>query len=115
MAALYGADFLCYVTPAEHLRLPEVEDVRVGVITARIAAHAADVARGIPGAIELDNEMARARHDFDWEKQFELALDPATARRERGQALPSDEDVCSMCSHLCALKTSRRVIDDEGL
>jgi len=113
MAALYGADFLCYVTPAEHLRLPEVEDVRVGVITARIAAHAADVARGIPGAIELDNEMARARHDFDWEKQFELSLDPATARRERGQALPSDEDVCSMCSHLCALKTSRRVIDTE--
>jgi phosphomethylpyrimidine synthase len=113
MAAMYGADFLCYVTPAEHLRLPEVDDVRVGVISAKIAAHAANIARGFPGAASRDDDMARARHDFDWERQFELSLDPATARRERGQALPSDSDVCSMCGHLCALKTSRRAMEED--
>jgi phosphomethylpyrimidine synthase len=113
LAAWYGADFLCYVTPAEHLRLPDIDDVRVGVITARIAAHAADIARGAPGARDWDDRMAAARHDFDWEAQYRLAIDPATARRERGQALPSDSDVCSMCGHLCALKTSRRTLEDE--
>ncbi len=113
MAAMYGADFLCYVTPAEHLRLPEVDDVRVGVVSAKIAAHAADIARGYPDARSRDDDMARARHDFDWERQFDISLDPATARRERGQALPSDSDVCSMCGHLCALKTSRRAIEDD--
>jgi phosphomethylpyrimidine synthase len=116
MAAWYGADFLCYVTPAEHLRLPEVDDVRIGVISARIAAHAANIARGFHEAADMDDRMARARHDFDWEEQFRLSLHPVTARRERGQSLPSDSDVCSMCSHLCALKTSRRAIetDEEG-
>jgi phosphomethylpyrimidine synthase len=114
LSAWYGADFLCYVTPAEHLRLPDVDDVRVGVVTARIAAHAADVARGTPGARDWDDRMAAARHDFDWEAQYRLAMDPATARRERGQALPSDSDVCSMCGHLCALKTSRRTLEDEA-
>jgi phosphomethylpyrimidine synthase len=113
VAAMNGADFLCYVTPSEHLRLPDVEDVRVGVITARIAAHAADIARGVPGARDVDDAMAAARHDFDWEKQFELALDPARARSERGQSLPTDDDVCTMCGHLCAVKTSRRAIEDE--
>jgi phosphomethylpyrimidine synthase len=113
MAAMYGADFLCYVTPAEHLRLPEVEDVREGVVSARIAAHAADIARGLPGSRDADDLMARARHDFDWDRQFELSLDPAKARLERGQALPSDSDVCSMCGRLCALKTSRRAIEDD--
>lgn len=113
MAAMYGADFLCYVTPAEHLRLPDVEDVRTGVISSRIAAHAADIARGLPGAINPDNEMARARHDFDWEHQFRLCIDPVKAREERGQSLPADNDVCSMCSHLCALKTSRRAIEEK--
>lgn len=112
MAAWYGADFLCYVTPAEHLRLPDADDVREGVIAARIAAHAADIARGYPGSRDPDDDMGSARHDFDWERQFELAIDPATARRERGEALPSDEDVCSMCGHLCALKTSRRALED---
>ena len=111
MAAWYGADFLCYVTPAEHLRLPDVDDVRVGVISARISAHAADIARGTPGAMTRDNAMAKARHDFDWEEQYRLAMDGITARKERGEALPSDSDVCSMCSHLCALKTSRRTLD----
>lgn len=110
IAALNGADFLCYVTPAEHLRLPDVNDVRTGVISARIAAHAADMARGIPGAVEWDNAMAEARASFDWEKQFRLCIDPQTARKMRGEALPEDGEVCSMCGHLCALKTSRRTL-----
>ncbi|MCK5064874.1 MAG: phosphomethylpyrimidine synthase ThiC [Candidatus Fermentibacteraceae bacterium] len=111
MAAWYGADFLCYVTPAEHLRLPDVEDVKVGVISSRIAAHAADIARGTRGAMKADNLMAEARDRFDWEAQYSLSLDPVTARHERGEALPSDDDVCSMCGHLCALKTSKRVFE----
>ena len=115
VAAMNGADFLCYVTPAEHLRLPDEDDVRTGVIAARIAAHAADIARGIPGAADLDDRMADARASFDWEGQFRLCLDPATARRIRGEALPEDGDVCSMCGHLCALKTSRRTLQgDDG-
>ncbi|MBD3369708.1 phosphomethylpyrimidine synthase ThiC [Candidatus Fermentibacteria bacterium] len=112
LAAWYGADFLCYVTPAEHLRLPDADDVRRGVVASRIAAHAADIARGHPGASDSDDQMAKARHDFDWDRQYELALDPARAREERGQSLPSDSDVCSMCSRLCAIKTSRRAIED---
>ncbi len=115
MAAWYGADFLCYVTPAEHLRLPDADDVRVGVISARIAAHAADIARGTPGAREMDDRMAEARNDFDWNAQYELAMDPITARKERDEALPSDDDVCSMCGHLCALKTSKRALEERRI
>lgn len=111
MAAWYGADFLCYVTPAEHLRLPDADDVRTGVISARIAAHAADIARGIKGAMEPDNLMAEARNNFNWDAQYELAMDPLTARKERNEALPSDNDVCSMCGHLCALKTTKRAFE----
>ncbi|MBN2588067.1 MAG: phosphomethylpyrimidine synthase ThiC [Candidatus Fermentibacteraceae bacterium] len=113
MAAWYGADFLCYVTPAEHLRLPDAEDVRIGVISARIAAHAADIARGTPGAMDPDDRMAEARDRFDWEAQYGLSMDPITARRERDEALPSDSDVCSMCGHLCALKTTKRAFEDK--
>lgn len=113
IAAWHGADFLCYVTPAEHLRLPDVNDVRVGVVTARIAAHAADIARGIPGAIDKDNAMAEARAAFDWETQYSCALDPVLARDFRNEALPEDGDVCSMCGHLCALKTSRRAMGQD--
>jgi phosphomethylpyrimidine synthase len=111
IAAWHGADFLCYVTPAEHLRLPNVDDVRVGVVTARIAAHAADLARGIPGAAEKDRAMADARASFDWEAQYRCAIDPVTARKYRDEALPEDGDVCSMCGHLCAIKTSRRAME----
>jgi len=110
IAAMAGADFLCYVTPSEHLRLPTVEDVKTGVITARIAAHAADVARGIPGAIEWDNKMARARKEFDWNEQIRLAIDPELARKMRGASLPSDEKVCTMCADLCAIKTSQKAL-----
>lgn len=113
MAAWYGADFLCYVTPAEHLRLPDVEDVKIGVISARIAAHAADIARGTKDAQDPDNSMAEARERFDWETQYDLSMDPGTARAHRDQALPEDSDVCSMCSHLCALKTTKRAFGKE--
>lgn len=113
MAAWYGADFLCYVTPAEHLRLPNADDVKVGVISARIAAHAADIARGLPKADEPDRLMAEARDSFNWEKQYSLAMDPATARKERDEALPADSDVCSMCGHLCALKTTKRAFQEK--
>lgn len=111
MAAWFGADFLCYVTPAEHLRLPDVDDVRVGTVTARIAAHAADVARGLRGARDRDDAMALARASFDWERQFALAVDPEKACIERRRVMPSDTDVCSMCGRLCAVKTSRRALE----
>ena len=99
-----GADFLCYVTPAEHLSLPGVEDVREGVIVTKIAAHAADIARGNRFALERDNRMSRARKDLDWETQMELAIDPAKARRVRGENPPGEEDVCTMCGKFCAIK-----------
>ncbi len=107
IAAWHGADFLCYVTPSEHLRLPTVEDVREGVIAARIAAHAADIAKGIKGAAEWDLEMSKARWDLDWERQLELALDPVKARKMRGQRPPKEEEVCTMCGEYCAIKMIR--------
>jgi phosphomethylpyrimidine synthase len=111
IAAWSGADFLCYVTPSEHLRLPTVADVKTGVIASRIAAHAADIARGIPGAIDRDNRMADARRRLDWKTQIELSLDPETARTMRGGSLPTvDEAVCTMCADLCAIKTSQKAI-----
>ena len=111
LAAWSGADFLCYVTPSEHLRLPPVEDVREGVIASRIAAHAADIARGIPGAMDRDNRMAEARRRLDWKAQIELSLDPERARSMRGGSLPAaDETACTMCADLCAIKTSQKAI-----
>ncbi len=104
LAATCGADFLCYVTPAEHLRLPDEEDVRQGVIASRIAAHAADIANGIPGARDWDDAMSRARKARDWEAQFELAIDPELARRSRKIAEPKNASVCSMCGEFCALR-----------
>src|SRR5574341_1466753 len=109
VAAWHGADFLCYVTPSEHLRLPSVEDVRTGVVASRIAAHAADIARGLPGAMDADNRMADARRHLDWNAQVALALDPDTARAIRGQAPPrADESACTMCADLCAIRTSKK-------
>jgi len=102
IAACAGADFLCYVTPAEHLALPDVEDVRQGVIASRIAAHAADIARGRD--TERDREMSKARVELDWEKQFELCLDPETARAYRQKRHPRDPKVCTMCGEFCAMK-----------
>ena len=102
-----GADFLCYVTPAEHLCLPSVEDVREGVIVTRIAAHAADIARGNKSAIEWDRKMAVARKNLDWNAQLDLAIDPKKARRLREENPPSEGDVCTMCGKYCAIKTVR--------
>lgn len=108
LAAWAGADFLCYVTPSEHLRLPTTEDVRMGVITARIAAHAADIARRRPAALVRDLRMARARKNLDWETQIETSIDPKLSRRVH-ESLPShDSDVCSMCSELCAIKIAQK-------
>ena len=116
-AAYFGADFLCYVTRTEHLSLPDEEAVREGVIVTRIAAHAADVARGIPSAMEWDNKMSRARFALDWEKQIELAIDPRRANGIRETMPPSDKDVCTMCGEYCALKLVREALpqqDDEN-
>ena len=104
VAAAAGADFICYVTPTEHLGLPTPEDVHQGVIAARIAGHAADIVKGIPGAIDWDTDMARARKNRDWRKQIDLAVDPEHARRIRAKRTSAEEDVCSMCSEFCAMK-----------
>ena len=113
VAGMAGADFLCYVTPAEHLRLPSVADVREGVIASRIAAHAADVARGLPGAIEWDNELSRAKAQLDWERLISLCVDPDKAREYR-DSLPPQEDahLCSMCGEFCAVRRSRAVSEN---
>ena len=109
LAAWVGADFLCYVTPSEHVCLPTLEDVRDGVVASKIAAHVADVAKGI-GA-EWDDEMAKARKQLDWEKQFKLAIDPERARELRKRRPPMlDPEVCSMCSKLCAIKMVERYL-----
>jgi phosphomethylpyrimidine synthase len=110
VAGMAGADFLCYVTPAEHLRLPSIDDVREGVVASRIAAHAADVAKGHPGAKEWDNAMSRAKVDLDWEKVINLSVDPDRARRYRESLPPSENpNVCSMCGEFCAVKRSKNV------
>lgn len=106
IAGSAGADFLCYVTPSEHLCLPTAEDVHEGVMATRLAAHAADVAKGVPGAMEWDNAMSRARKSLDWEKQYELALDPELARKRRGATAGSADvhGACTMCGEFCAYK-----------
>lgn len=104
LAGYFGADFLCYVTPTEHLRLPGPEEVREGVIVARIAAHAADLARGRRDAWQRDLEMSKARATLDWERQMELCIDPEKARRLREDRPPSEKDVCTMCGKYCAIK-----------
>jgi phosphomethylpyrimidine synthase len=104
LAAWAGADFLCYVTPAEHLRLPKVEDVREGVIASRIAAAAAGLARGIPAAIRRDREMSVSRKNLDWEGMYRLAIDPERARSSRSTVPSADKEVCSMCGEFCAIK-----------
>jgi len=105
VASSCGADFICYVTPAEHLRLPTLEDVKLGVIGARIAAHAGDIAKGIKGAREWDDEMSRHRKNRNWDEQIRLSIDPATAKKIRGESKPkSEEDVCTMCGEYCAIK-----------
>lgn len=114
VAGAAGADFLCYVTAGEHLCLPSVEDVRTGVIVARIAAHVADIAKGVPGAAEWDKGMARARKALDWQRQMALAIDPEMVRRARQQSPPQESDVCTMCGEYCALKLVTETLGHRG-
>jgi phosphomethylpyrimidine synthase len=106
LAAMHGADFLCYLTPKEHLGLPDVQDVIDGVVASKIAAHAADIARGVKGAREVDDEMSKARADLDWKKMYSLSLNPEKARMMRGDC-GEDIDVCSMCGSFCAVKINK--------
>lgn len=110
IAGAAGADFLCYVTPAEHIRLPDINDVKEGVIASKIAAHAADIAKGIPSAIERDKKMARCRKNLDWEGQIALSLDPDRVREWRSELPPSNQDVCSMCGEFCAIRTVEQAL-----
>lgn len=108
IAGSKGADFLCYVTPAEHLRLPTIEDVKEGVIASKIAAHAADIAKGVKGALKRDIAMSVARGERDWKKQFSLAIDRIKPKLYRKASKPGQADICSMCGEYCSIKTSRR-------
>lgn len=113
LAGAAGADFLCYVTPAEHLCLPDVDDVREGVIVTKIAAHAADIARGNKNAMERDRQMSLARKNLDWDTQMKLAIDPEKARRYREQHPPAEDDVCTMCGKYCAIKQVREYFEEK--
>jgi phosphomethylpyrimidine synthase len=110
LAASFGADFLCYVTPSEHLRHPSIEDVREGVIASRIAAHAADIVKGIPSAILWDKKISQARKKRDWKKQIELSIDPDKARRYRASSKPHLLDVCTMCGKYCSIKLMEKCL-----
>ena len=111
VAAMSGAAFLCYVTPAEHLRLPDLDDVKEGIIASRIAAHAADIAKGVPHARQQDNAMSEARHKVDWEAMFDLALDQDKARRYFESTPPADRHTCSMCGKMCAVRTTNLILE----
>lgn len=111
LAASVGADFLCYVTPAEHLRLPTLEDVREGIVAVKIAAHSGDVAKGIPGAAEWDRKMSQARQDLNWEKMFELALEREKPERYRKESSPEHQDSCTMCGEMCSMRLMNRIMD----
>lgn len=115
IAATYGASFLCYVTPAEHLRLPTVDDVKEGIIASKIAAHAADIAKGIKGAKDWDYKMSEARRNLDWETQFELAIDSEKALRYRKESTPEKEDTCTMCGKMCAMRNINKIMAGEDV
>lgn len=113
VAAAAGADFLCYVTPAEHLRLPTLDDVREGVFTLRVAAHAADIAKGVPGAREWDDRLSRARKALDWSTMLSMSLDPEKAGRLRQASAPMDDELCTMCGEFCAVRKMSDVRSSE--
>lgn len=113
VAAASGASFLCYVTPAEHLALPDTDDVKQGIIASKIAAHAADIAKHIPHARDIDDKMAEARRSFDWEKQWECSIDPETAKKKRDDRKPENEDSCSMCGKFCAVRSMNKALNGE--
>jgi phosphomethylpyrimidine synthase len=113
IAAASGADFLCYVTPAEHLRLPDLSDVKEGIIASKIAAHAADIAKGVPHSRDRDNAMAEARQVVDWDKMFEICVDPDKAREYFESVPPADRHTCSMCGKMCAVRTTNMILAGE--
>ena len=115
IAAAAGADFLCYVTPAEHLKLPSPEDVHEGIMASRIAAHAADIVKGVPGAFEQDIAMAECRNNLDWKGQIELSVDPEKARRYREEGNTYKGDACSMCGSYCAIKVYKQATSEKRL
>lgn len=113
IAASNGADFLCYVTPAEHLRLPNLSDVKEGIIASKIAAHAADIAKGIPGARDIDNKMSDARRRIDWKEMFSYAIDSKKAREYFESTPPAEKHSCSMCGKMCAMRTTNKILNGE--
>jgi len=115
IAAASGADFLCYVTPAEHLRLPDIDDMKEGIIATRIAAHAADIAKGIKGAKDWDYKMSEARKNLDWDKMFELAMDGEKAKKYRESSVPENEDTCTMCGKMCAVRNTNKALKGEKI
>ena len=110
IAGAAGADFLCYVTPSEHIRLPSIEDVKEGVIVSKLAAHAADIAKGIKGAIDKDIQMAKCRKALDWNGQIALSLNPEKVKAWRAEIPPTESEVCSMCGEFCAIRTVERAL-----
>jgi len=110
IAASEGADFLCYVTPAEHLRLPDLDDMKQGIIATRIAAHAADIVKGVHGSRQWDNAISQARKDLNWKKMFELAIDPEKAKSYRASSIPEHDDTCTMCGKMCAVRTMNQIV-----
>lgn len=115
IAAANGADFLCYVTPAEHLRLPDLDDMKEGIIASKIAAHAADIAKGIKGARDWDYKMSEARRNLDWEGMFELAIDKEKPRKYRESSKPEHEDSCTMCGKMCAVRNMNKILKGESV
>ena len=115
IAATYGADFLCYVTPAEHLRLPNLEDMKEGIIASKIAAHAADIAKNVKGAKDIDYKMSKARQSLDWEEMFTLAIDEEKPRRYRRESMPEHEDSCTMCGKMCSMRNMNKILQGKNI
>ncbi len=115
LASSFGADFLCYVTPAEHLRLPNLDDVKEGIIATKIAAHSGDIAKKIPGAINWDNNMSKARQELDWDKMFDLCIDPEKAKRYRKESTPEDSDSCTMCGKMCSMRNMNKIMQGKDI
>lgn len=115
IAASHGVDFLCYVTPAEHLRLPNLEDMKEGIIASKIAAHAGDLCKGIAGAEEWDLQMSKARQRLDWEEMFRLSIDEEKARRYREESSPGHEDSCTMCGKMCSMRNMNRIMEGKDI
>ncbi|MGL4762262.1 MAG: phosphomethylpyrimidine synthase ThiC [Sarcina sp.] len=114
IAATYGADFLCYVTPAEHLRLPDLDDMKEGIVATKIAAHAADIGKGVHGAKEWDYNMSKARADIDFEKMIELSIEPEKPRKYRESSIPVEKDSCTMCGKMCSMRTMKKIMNGEN-